>query len=521
MVLSISVGSWNTHVAVLRRNADPELLQSQDSSNKFIPTFLSFGRSGTTSGFHSKSKLDAKIDPQNLFVDNTFYLLPRLLSPTNLDSVRILLSFTKIPYQLTLASEIRYTISRTNQSLSAEDLFSTFLADCRPKIESCYGKALDNVIFTCPSWFSPLQLQSFKNSIVAANFPSSPTVVSEPVALACACLKYFNHSDLGKVLFLDFGATSFNLYLIDFKSSYVSILNQSFHQEISGLGIDWIILENLVSKFCKHDKFSFFNVYDTSFRRHVVQLLTAIENAKIALSHAGNNLPIKVKSFLSAEVKGKPRHFDFDQSLSISEFNDLIKPVVRNCLTAVNDFINSSLIDYSMIDHVILTGGSSSLSLFVDEVRELFGPKVLNFPRKITPTSITSLGATLYQSKVADLVMSGNLFISFPQLSTQFSFIPINHTIPCTVRRDYNIDCHHLTSLDVVLSCGNQVTQQQVCKFTITNLVNVPSAPVLIRVVVSINELGGVEILARDKRNAASQVSCVSESPLPFSITLL
>ena len=66
---------------------------------------------------------------------------------------------------------------------------------------------------------------------------------------------------------------------------------------------------------------------------------------------------------------------DYNDTLSVIEFNDICKNIFSKCIKILNKTIKESKISKNEIDEIVLVGGSSRIPRIQEMIEESFGEK--------------------------------------------------------------------------------------------------------------------------------------------------
>lgn len=115
-----------------------------------------------------------------------------------------------------------------------------------------------------------------------------------------------------------------------------------------------------------NDKIAVTNLRDLIFNDLGFSFFAAVDQAKINLS---TELQTELSFVLPCQTIAEP--------IFRSNFNDYIKELVSESDNCIKEALFAASLPPSAIDHVILTGGSSNIPLFVDLLKNFFGPAKL------------------------------------------------------------------------------------------------------------------------------------------------
>jgi molecular chaperone DnaK len=264
----------------------------------------------------------------------------------------------------------------TPQEISAQ-----ILAKLKRDAEAYLGDKVIQAVITVPAYFDDSQRQATKEAGQIAGLEVL-RIINEPTAAALA----YGLDKSGKdqtVLVFDLGGGTFDVSLLEIGDGVFEVKATSGNTQLGGDDWDQRVIDWLVKEFKNG------HGVDLSKDRMAMQRLKeAAEKAKIELSQVLEttiNLP-----FVTATAEG-PLHLEM--KLTRSEFERMTSDLVDQCKGPFQQAVKDWGKDASMIDHVILVGGSTRMPMIQELVKQLTGGKE---PHKgVNPDEVVAVGAAI------------------------------------------------------------------------------------------------------------------------------
>src|SRR5712691_5389155 len=264
----------------------------------------------------------------------------------------------------------------TPQEISAQ-----ILGKLKRDAEAYLGDAVTQAVITTPAYFDDAQRQATKEAGQIAGLEVL-RIINEPTAAALAYgLDKQEHDQT--ILVFDLGGGTFDVSLLEIGEGVFEVKATHGDTQLGGDDWDQRIIDWMVKEFKNA------HGVDLSADRMAQQRLKeAAEKAKIELSQVAEttiNLP-----FVTATAEG-PLHLEM--KLTRSEFERMTEDLMQRCAGPFQQAVGDWGKDPSVIDHVILVGGSTRMPMIQELVKKLTGGKE---PHKgVNPDEVVAVGAAV------------------------------------------------------------------------------------------------------------------------------
>ncbi|EJF07580.1 molecular chaperone [Thiovulum sp. ES] len=262
-----------------------------------------------------------------------------------------------------------------DRQVTASDIAEMIFTGIREKVEATHGgKKIDGAVITVPYAYGDKYRKRIKKSAENAGIPVIK-LVEEPVAAAISFGVFGDEIENGKkenIVVFDFGGGTFDLTIFKFEKddkqhAKIEVLNTGGVEKLGGKNID----AKIVNKFLEQDlKISLSDIQVEKEQKILKrELLKEARENKELLSEEDE---VEIyKGGLSINNESKV----IDRELSRDEFEDWLRTanIVGEIEDALDIAIADADLDPSDIDRVILAGGSSSIPIIKDIVRDFFG----------------------------------------------------------------------------------------------------------------------------------------------------
>jgi len=284
----------------------------------------------------------------------------------------------------------------TPEQISAE-ILKKLKADAEEKL----GDQVTHAVITVPAYFTERQKNATRRAAEIAGLKVKK-ILAEPTAAAIAYgIDNLKPGEPKTVLIYDFGGGTFDLSILNVADGQYMEAGTGGDRWLGGDDLDRKLQEIIEAKVCSLyninklqplvDKLSVRNKY-----RFEGQMRFQTEMAKISLSST-NKASILIDNLLEDE---NGDIIDIDITITREEFEDAIKPFIQRTIDLIEQLLKEVSYDISMIDNILLVGGSSCIPL----VKKMLSDKYGNNKIKVSEKPMLSIaeGAGVLAHRLGD-----------------------------------------------------------------------------------------------------------------------
>ncbi|XP_027913459.1 probable mediator of RNA polymerase II transcription subunit 37c isoform X2 [Vigna unguiculata] len=374
--IGIDLGTTYSCVAVwLEQHSRVEIIHNQQG-NKTTPSFVAFTDKHRFIGDAAKNQ--TVTNPENTVFDAK-RLIGRKFSDPIIQKEKMLWPF-KVVAGVNDKPMIVVKYKGQEKSLCAEEISSMVLMQMREVAEAYLETPVKNVVVTVPAYFNDSQRKATKDAGAIAGL-NVMRIINEPTAAAIAygLDKKTNCVGERNVFIFDLGGGTFDVSLLTIKDKVFQVKATAGNTHLGGEDFDNEMVNYFVKEFNSKNK-----VDISGDPRALRRLRTACEKAKRILSY-----DITTDIELDALFKG----FDFCFSISRAKFEGINMELFEQCMETVERCFTYAKMDKSIVDDVVLVGGSSRIPKVQELLRDFFDGKDLC--KSINPDEAIAYGAAV------------------------------------------------------------------------------------------------------------------------------
>ena len=259
-----------------------------------------------------------------------------------------------------------------------EEISSMVLTKMKEIAEMYIGTDIKDAVVTVPAYFNDSQRQATKDAAAIAGL-NCLRIINEPTAAAIA-YGLDKHKDEDKnVLIFDLGGGTFDVSLLNIEGGIFEVKATAGDTHLGGEDFDARLLQHLSQEFKRKNKK---DISDNP--RALRRLRTACERAKRTLSSTTQS---------AVEIDSLYEGVDFYTSITRARFEELNADLFRKCMEPVERVIKDAKMDKSMVQEIVLVGGSTRIPKIQQMLSEYFNGKELN--KSINPDEAVAYGAAV------------------------------------------------------------------------------------------------------------------------------
>lgn len=390
------------------------------------------------------------------------------------------------------------TIHLGNQSFSPVELSAKLLAHVKYYASQYLGSEVSRAVISVPAYFDDIQRQE----VVEAGRLAGLTVeriINEPTA---AALSYgINHmDDESHILVYDLGGGTFDVTLLELFEGVLEVKASSGNNQLGGKDFDEALIQWLKNRFEEIHGIPLGNDPYT-----LARLKEKAEQCKIALS---TQEEYTVELPFLAEKDNVP--LGLDETVSRSQFEDLIRDLLENTHIPMQVVLDDSGISREKLDFVLLAGGSTRIPMVARDIEEFLGiaPKA-----EIHPDYSIAEGTAIQAAIISGELNGSNSIIMTDvnpytlgvRVVEGFSddcmsvIIPRNVTIPVTRHKIYYTNTDGQSTAHIEVYQGESRTaskNHRLGEFKVTDIPYAPAGEESVDVSFSYNQNGMLHVSA-------------------------
>lgn len=318
--VGIDLGSHYCKLAVVRSGGIDVI--TNDLSNRFTPSIVSFGDKQRFTGESGYSKINANFR-------NTIAFSPRLLGLTNeysqLHQETTWLTNKVVTQDNKLAHEVRYlgdTVTFTTERVVA--MLITHLKELCQRA----GANPSDVVISVPSYWTENERRAFMDALNIADLkPSRIMNETTAAALSYGLFRKKEFTEQPKyVAFADLGHSKFSVAVVQFTKDKLQVLSKAYDRHLGGRDFDKAIIEHFASQFEK--------------KHHVDPLQNTKSRLKLLVAAERMRKILSANPEAQMNVEYLYEDLDLTGTLSRDEFfaltQDLQERIYNTCIEALN-----------------------------------------------------------------------------------------------------------------------------------------------------------------------------------------
>ncbi len=259
------------------------------------------------------------------------------------------------------------------------EISAIILRTLKQRAEDVLGEPVTHAVITVPAYFTDAQRQATKLAGEVAGLEVLQ-IINEPTA---AALTYDARSaETERVLVYDLGGGTFDVSVVEITGDVTEVLASHGNNRLGGDDFDRRLQLYLAQRYRETHNLDVPEDAATQAR-----LLRVAEQVKIGLStHAFFSVR---EAFLGSQGS---QALHLETEIARGEFEDLIRPLLEETLTAIDRALEDAKLSVEEIDRVILVGGSTRLPLVQEMVAEHLDQTPID---GVQPDLCVALGAAI------------------------------------------------------------------------------------------------------------------------------
>jgi len=365
LAAGIDLGTTNSLIASVQ-SGNPRTLPD-DQGRDILPSVVSYQADNILVGNAAQalSVEDA---------ENTITSAKRLIGRSLPD---IKSKYPSLPYEFT-GDENHPEIQTRQGTVNPVQVSAEILKSLNLRAQAALGGELTGVVITVPAHFDDAQRQSTKDAAKLAGV-SVLRLLNEPTAAAVAY--GLDSGQEGVIAVYDLGGGTFDISILRLNKGVFEVLATGGDSALGGDDFDVALVDHIV------EKAGLIRPLSPSLERQLMQQACFAKEQLTDNEQVTITISLDKTAADSAEVKK-----EFTQSLTKTEFNELIAVLVNKTLRACRRTLKDAEISIDEVIEIVMVGGSTRVPLVRSEVEKHFKKTPLT---SIDPDKVVAIGAAI------------------------------------------------------------------------------------------------------------------------------
>ena len=403
-----------------------------------------------------------------------------------------------------------------------EQISSEILKKIKADVEEKLGDEVTHAVITVPAYFTEKQRNATRVAAQLAGLKVQK-LLPEPTAAAIAYgVDNLKPGDARSVMVFDFGGGTFDLSILNIVDGQYLEAGTGGNRWLGGDDIDRelqkYVLHRVAEQYNLTDIESLIkNLPDRKRYQFEGQIRFQTEAAKIQLS-SSRTASLIIDNILEDESGDI---IDIDITITREEFEKIVAPFIQKTIDLIEDLLKGMGYDMSMIDSILLVGGTSCIPLVRQMLSEKYGSDKIKITEK--PMLAIAEGAAILSHRLGDEYE--------PSLETQPAIVDISYSashnyyielmegnddlivekqtpLPCNIIKTYKTTVHNqkIVKVDIYAVVeGGKKERQTIGFFTIEE--DLPAdSDIVFNVTLSIEHLFEIEVFTRNDKKRSKRI---------------
>lgn len=277
------------------------------------------------------------------------------------------------------------TYKDVEKQFSTEEISSMVLTKLKEVANAYLNANVKNAVITVPAYFDDLQRQATKDTATVAGLEVL-RLLNEPTAAAIAYGLDKNTTTSGKtnVLIFDLGGDTFDVSLI--------VINKGCFEVKAVCGDTHLGGEDFDNRLVKH----FVAEFNRKYKKDISKNPRALGRLKVSSERAKRILSFDTRT--SIDIDCLYDGIDFSSKITRAKFEEINMELFKKCMETVKRCLDDAKFEKSMMDEVVLIGGSTRIPTVQQILQEFFNGNELC--KTIIPDEAVAYGAAVLGANI-------------------------------------------------------------------------------------------------------------------------
>lgn len=281
-----------------------------------------------------------------------------------------------------------------------EQLSAEILKKLKADVEEKLGDEVTHAVITVPAYFTEKQKNATRTAAQLAGLKVQK-LLAEPTAAAIAYgIDNLKAGDAKTVMIYDFGGGTFDLSILNIVDGQYMEAGTGGDRWLGGDDIDKALEAHILKRISQEYNIDDIDLLIENLDQRkkylfLFQFRDYVENMKIQLS---SSLTAQLTMDSIEDENGE--WIDFDLTITREEFEKLVKPFIERSMTLIDNLLKEVGYDISMIDNILLVGGTSCIPLVKQMLSQKYGDEKIRVSEK--PMLTIAEGAGILSHRMGD-----------------------------------------------------------------------------------------------------------------------